>query len=103
MVSSEGVVVGTKVGLPVGDDEGVVVRTKVGLLVGDSESVVVGTKVGILIGDNEGVVVRTKVGVIVGEKEQGIAFGDPMKISLGEVITVPIQYTQTKEGMLAKA
>jgi hypothetical protein len=51
-------------------------------------------EVGIIVSNSEG-----PVGTKDGEKEQGIAFGDPKKISVGEVITVPIQYTQTKEGI----
>ena len=35
-------------------------------------------------------------GVIVGLKEHGTAVGESMKISSGEVIIDPIQYTQTK-------
>ena len=38
-------------------------------------------------------------GIAVGVKLQGIAFGHPKKISVGEVITVPNQYTQFKYAL----
>jgi hypothetical protein len=74
-----------------------------GAKVGDVEGVCVGDLVGLTEGDPVVGVTEGPVGDVVGENDVSILLDEPKKMSVGLVMTLPIQYTYFNAELEANA